>query len=153
MHKAGQSRSRWYYLGIPDHVTAVFGVNKCVIVNPSVTLLYDIFTHYGDVIMGVMAFQITSVSIVYSTDCSGSDQRKHQSSASLVFLRGIQRWPVNSPHKGPVILPFDDVIMEFKHQLEVSIFKTLLYGVRLMHMWSRQVFLRRHNSHSPTHII
>ena len=28
--------------------------------------------------------------------------RKHQSSASLAFVRGIHRWPVNSPHKGPV---------------------------------------------------
>ena len=31
----------------------------------------------------------------------GADQRKHQSSVSLVFVRGIHRWPVNSPHKGP----------------------------------------------------
>ena len=30
---------------------------------------------------------------------SGADQRKHQSSASLVFVRGIYRWPMNSPHK------------------------------------------------------
>ena len=29
------------------------------------------------------------------------DQRKHQSSASLAFVRGIHRWPVNSPHKWP----------------------------------------------------
>ena len=36
-----------------------------------------------------------------------------QSSASLALVRGIQRWPVNSPHKGPVtrkMFPFDDVI-------------------------------------------
>ena len=47
---------------------------------------------------------------------SGSDQRKHQSSASLVFVRGIHRWPVNSPHKGPAtrkMFPFDDVIILF----------------------------------------
>ena len=56
--------------------------------------------HYSGVIMGVMASQITSVSIVYSTVCSGTYQRKHQSSASLAFVRGIHRWPVNSPHKG-----------------------------------------------------
>ena len=36
---------------------------------------------------------------VYSTVCSGTDQRKHQSSVSLAFVRGIHRWPVNSPHK------------------------------------------------------
>ena len=32
----------------------------------------------------------------------GADQKKHQSSASLVFVRGIHRWPMNSPHKRPV---------------------------------------------------
>ena len=44
----------------------------------------------------------------------GADQRKHQSSAPLAFVRGIHRGPVNSPHKWPVTLkmfPFDDVIM------------------------------------------
>ena len=46
--------------------------------------------HYNDVIISAMASQITSVSIVYSTVCSRTDKRKHQSSAS----------PVNSPHKG-----------------------------------------------------
>ena len=47
--------------------------------------------------------------------CSAADQRKHQSSASLAFVEGIHRWPVNSPHKGPVtqkMFPFDDVIMK-----------------------------------------
>ena len=58
--------------------------------------------HYGDVIMGVIASQITSVTIVYSTVYSDADQRKHQSSASLAFVWGIHRGPVNSPHKWPV---------------------------------------------------
>ena len=52
--------------------------------------------------MGTMAFQITSLSIAYSTVHSGADQSKHQSSASLAFVRGIHRGPVNSPHKWPV---------------------------------------------------
>ena len=65
--------------------------------------------HYGDVIMRAMASRIAGVSIVCSTICSGTDQRKHQSSASLAIVRGIHRWPVDSQHKGPV--PFDDVIM------------------------------------------
>ena len=55
-----------------------------------------------------------SLNIVYSAVYSGADQRKHQSSASLAFVRGIHRWPVNSPHKWPVtrkMFPFDDVIM------------------------------------------
>ena len=66
--------------------------------------------------MSVIVSQITSLTIVYSSVYSGADQRKHQSSASLPFVRGIHRWPVNSPHKGPVtrkLFPFDDVIMLF----------------------------------------
>ena len=47
--------------------------------------------HYGDVIMGAIASQITSLTIVYSTVYSDADQRKHQSSASLAFVRGIHR--------------------------------------------------------------
>ena len=49
-----------------------------------------------------------------STVCSGADQRRHQCSASLAFVRGNHRVPLNSPHKGPVtrkMVPFDDVIM------------------------------------------
>ena len=40
-------------------------------------------SHYNDYIMSVVASQITSLTIVYSTAYSGADQRKHQSSASL----------------------------------------------------------------------
>ena len=64
--------------------------------------------------MGAIASQITSLTIVYSTVYSDADQRKHQRSASLAFVRGIHRGPVNSPHKWPVMrkmFPFDDVIM------------------------------------------
>ena len=49
-----------------------------------------------------IASQITGVPIVYSTICSGANQRKHQSSASLAFVRRIHRWPVNYPHKWPI---------------------------------------------------
>ena len=72
------------------------------------------FIHYIDVIMGLMASQITSLTIVYSRVYSGSDQRKHQSNASLAFVWGIHRSLVNSPHKRPVtrkMFPFDDVII------------------------------------------
>ena len=58
--------------------------------------------HYKSVILSSMASQITSLTIVYSTVHLGADQRKHQSSASLAFVRGIHRWPVNSSHKWPV---------------------------------------------------
>ena len=75
--------------------------------------------HYNDVIMSAKASKITGVSIVYSTVVSDADERKHQSSVSLAFVRGIHRWPVNSPHKRPVTqkkFPFDDVIMPRKAQ-------------------------------------
>ena len=65
-------------------------------------------------IFSVMASQITSLTIAYSTVYSGTDQRKHQSSASLAFVRGIHLWPMSSPHNEPVtrkMFPFDDVIM------------------------------------------
>ena len=70
--------------------------------------------YYNDVTMSAMASQVTSLTIVYWTFYSDGDQRKHQSSASLAFVRGIHRWPVNSPHKWPVtrkMFPFYDVIM------------------------------------------
>ena len=76
--------------------------------------------HYTDVIMGTMASQITNLMIVYSTVYSGADQRKHQSSASLAFVRGIHRSPVKSLHKWPVtrkMFPFHDVIMFTDYQI------------------------------------
>ena len=71
-------------------------------------------THYDDVIMTMLASQITSLTVVYSIVYSDVNQRKHQSSASLAFVREIHRGPVNFPHKWPVtrkMFPFDDVIM------------------------------------------
>ena len=69
---------------------------------------------YNCVIMSPMASQITGASMVYSTVYSDADHRDKYSSASLAFVRRIHRWPVNSPHKGPVtrrMFPIDDVIM------------------------------------------
>ena len=64
--------------------------------------------------MSAMASQINSLTTAYSTVSSCADQKNYQSSAPLAFVRGIHRWTVNSPHKGPVtrnMFPFDDVIM------------------------------------------
>ena len=72
---------------------------------------------YNDVIMGMIASQITSLTIVYSTVYSGADQRKHQSSLPLAFVWGIHRSLVYSPHKWPVtrkMFPFDDITMEWR---------------------------------------
>ena len=71
--------------------------------------------HYRDVILGAMASQFTSLTIVYSTVYLGADRSKHQSSASLAFVRGIHRSPLNCPHKCPVtrkMFSFDDVILK-----------------------------------------
>ena len=84
--------------------------------------------------MGPLASQITSLTIVYSTVYSDADQRKHQSSASLAFVQGIHRGPVNSPHKWPVtrkMFPFDDVIMAYQSN-RVS-FKTKSYHHQRSH--------------------
>ena len=92
--------------------------------------------HYCDVIMGVMASQITNLTIVYSTVHSGADQWKHQSSASLAIVR----WPVNSPHKWPVtrkMFPFDNVIMGTSHGLFVTLCKEMHICVNeLGHHWN-----------------
>ena len=61
--------------------------------------------------MSAVPSQITSVSIVCSTVCSGEDQRKHQSSASLAFVRGIHRWPMDSPNKRPVTRKYYHLVM------------------------------------------
>ena len=79
--------------------------------------------HYSDVKLGAIASQITSLRIVYSTVYLGTDQRTYQSTASLTFVRGIHRWPVNIPRKWPVtqkMLPFDDVIMHREPTTELQ---------------------------------
>ena len=86
--------------------------------------------------MGPMAYQITSLTIVYSTVYSGADQRKHQGPGSLAFVQGIHRGPVNSPHKWPVprkMVPFDDVIMEF--------------AVEVWHYYSEVIMGSNHQPH------
>ena len=66
--------------------------------------------------MGAMASQITSLTIVHSSVYSGADQRKHQSSVPLAYVRWIHGSLVNSPYKRPVMrkmFPFDDVIIVY----------------------------------------
>ena len=61
--------------------------------------VFNCFLRYNDVVMGAMGSQITGLTTVYSIVHSGANQRKHHSSVSLAFVRGIHRWPVNSFHK------------------------------------------------------
>ena len=69
------------------------------------------------------------------------DQRKHQSSASLAFVRGIHRGPVNSPHKWPVtrkMFPFDDVIMSLENAGLGVKRGILLWNWRFQNEWKFQ---------------
>ena len=113
----------WFLLlrSLFSFLSVLWFIPKNIICRPCIPVLSGLHPeipsfHYGDAIMGVIASQITSLTIVCSTVYSHAYQRKHQSSASLAFLWGIHRGPVNSPHKWPVtrkMFPFDDVIMRF----------------------------------------
>ena len=98
-------------------LAAIAGTTTRVPYHSCLWILLDcrlLISHCNDVIMSAMASVIASLTIVYSTGYLDADQRKHQSSASLTFVRGIHRWPMSSPHKGPVtrkMFPFDDVII------------------------------------------
>ena len=98
----------WFYLN-PSGFSPVMTLRtmgKCT------TLIHK--NHYSGVIMGTGVSEITSLTVVYSTVYPTADQRKHQSNASLAFVRWIHRGAVNSPHKWPVtrkMFLFDDVIM------------------------------------------
>ena len=80
-------------LGLSEHIPWVHDAERNLTITGK---------HYDDVRMGAIASQFTSLTIVYSIVYSDADQRKHQSSASLAFVRGNHRRPVNSPHKWPV---------------------------------------------------
>ena len=82
--------------------------------------------------MGAMASQITSLTIVYSIVYSGGDHRKHQSSASLAFVRGIHRWPVNSPHKGPVTSNAENVSIWWRHHVSWAAFLGYNHVIRVI---------------------
>ena len=97
---------------------------------------FFLIVHYNDVIMSAMVSQITGVSIIYSTVCSGEDQRR-QTSVSLAFVGGIHC----SQHKGPVtrrMFPFDDVIMFYR-----------MCNVRWTISWLKRVTLRDKRSLWP----
>ena len=112
--------------------------------------------------MGPMASQITSL-MIHSIVPSGVDQRKHQSSASLAFVRGIHRRPANSPHKWPVtrkLFPFDDVIMLDKHVMDMQHTAhqcdCLTHQIRIKPDWEVlfphfcRSFLQNHTVRKPT---
>ena len=108
-------------------------------------------THYNDVIMGAIASQFTSLTIVYSTINSNTDQRKHQSFASLAFVRGIHGGPVNSPHKWPVTrkrFPFDDIIMHLR-QIWLFLRAGVAHNSHKCHVYSTYHPRRSHTALMP----
>ena len=122
----------WCINGLHRNSSSMYTVSQCGRCM-GCAKLKKYWAYQNDVIMRAMASQITSLIIVYSIVYSGTDQRKHQSSASLAFVRGIHRWPVNSPHKWPItrkMLPFDDVIMMIRIQVEDKISSTTLHNQR-----------------------
>ena len=97
------------------------------------------YEHNSDVIMDTVASQITSLTIIYSTNYSDADQRKQRSSASLAFVREFHRWPVNSPPKWPVtrkINVYTSTDFSIDHQRISEEFHPInLYGYRVG--WAR----------------
>ena len=122
---------------IIPHVTSLA---TSLILTSKIILLQVVKTHYRDVIIIAMASQITT--IVYSTVYSGADQRKHQSSASLAFVRGIHRW-----HKGSEtrkMFPFDNVNMptiDVYHNFKVTSYSECERSLHLTNFqWKKDYF-------------
>ena len=141
------SARRWRRSDVRDRWCVRIGVSVKDIVSSAIFHWYAYKRvtnlHYSDVIMGTVASQITSLTIVYSTVYSGAAQRKHQSSASLAFVWGIHRWPVDSPYKWPVtrkMFPFDDVIMSFGRPWHPS--GGILQSMRLITLWCAKLIYR-----------
>ena len=92
------------------------GQKRQHVYNRDQSTLYNV--HYSDVIMSTMASQITSVSIVHSTVCSGADQRKYQGSTSLALCEGNSPVTGEFPTQRTVtrkFFPFGDAIMKHQH--------------------------------------
>ena len=66
-------------------------------------------------------------------------QRKHYSSTSLAFVRGIHQWSGNSLHKGPLtrkMIPSDDVIMrKYTQMIRQTTNRILWDAIIYMHVY------------------
>ena len=69
--------------------------------------------------MTVMASRITGQSSVCSTGFSDWQQRNIKGWRYCPFVRGIHRWPVDSPHKGTVT---ENVSMWWRHNAQTRLF-------------------------------
>ena len=123
----------WNSMGLLEISRVTWQVCYC---QATILVVKSLQLYYSDVIISAVPSQITGVPIGYSIVCSGADRRK--SSASLAFVRGIHRSPVNSPHKGPVtrkMFPFDDVIMSSADQTHVRWWYLRLPNLQMSCKW------------------
>ena len=85
-HEKKKKHPKHHHHDVRDFVIAMV-----ILGNTVCSTQYMKRSHYNDVIMTTIVFQITSLTVVYSTVYSDADQRKHQSSASLAFVWGTHR--------------------------------------------------------------
>ena len=94
----------------PIYDTALF-LRLCVLLRPFFTInccsitryrwpLQKLFTHYSDIIMGAIAYPITSLTTAYSTDIQAQIKENIKAPRHWPFVRGFHRWPVNSRTNG-----------------------------------------------------
>ena len=96
--------------------------------------------HCSDVIIGAIATQITSLTVVYSTVYSSVDQRKHQSSVSLAFVWGIHQWAANSPHKWPVMRKMHPFMTSSCMHKKSDEWVSTKFGIMWLHSALKQAF-------------
>ena len=108
-----------------NHVPHTVCIDSCV------SLIRCCCCHYDDVIMGAMASQITSLTIVYSTVYSGAHQSKHQSSANALELR------LSCTNPSKWIIPQMSVFIVFTKvtQQRLLINKTLRFIHAVRYTW------------------
>ena len=104
-------------------------------------------------IRGAIASQITSITIVCSTIYLDAEQRKHQSSASLAFVRGIHRWSVNSLHKWPATRKIFHLMTsswgcQHKNMSKHNRYHHLSWGIWIIRPWG---YGRKCNFQKPLH--
>ena len=93
---------------------------------------------YSEVTMGGMASQITGISTVYSTVCSGAHKKNHQTSVSLAFVMRIHRW-----------IPLPKGLLRVKgFQLMISSCNRILMTSAKFSDDTHQPFLERHLEYS-----
>ena len=122
---AWPQRSQLRRLPLPAATTKqqVSPAAGCCKVSDIVTAKYN---HFNVVIMSAMASPITSLTIANSAVYSGADQRKHQNSASLAFVRGIHRSPVN--FLAQMASNAENVSIWWRHQDHRRLRWEVLYG-------------------------